>query len=113
MSHQDRIQLALAACEGLSNEELAQRGAGGFKAMIQRKRLYAQAARELHAAAVLAATKMMLAHGEVEKAKARSAKAMATMAAMDAELPEDFTTNVSSMLGAIFTPPAKKGSDEN
>ena len=45
----DRITLALAACEGLSNEELAQRGAGGFKAMIERKRTYARAARHMYA----------------------------------------------------------------
>ena len=41
----DRIALALAACEGHTNEELAQRGAGGFKYMIERKRAYARAAR--------------------------------------------------------------------
>ena len=45
----ERIALALAACEGLSDAELAQRGAGGFKAMIERKRSYAAAARHLHA----------------------------------------------------------------
>lgn len=37
----NRITLALAACEGLTDEELAQRGAGGFKKMIERKREYA------------------------------------------------------------------------
>ena len=47
----ERIALALAACEGLTNEELAQRGPGGFKAMIERKRNYANAAR--HFAAIL------------------------------------------------------------
>ena len=41
----ERIALALAACEGLSNEELAQRGTGGYKKMIQRKRAYAESAR--------------------------------------------------------------------
>lgn len=40
-----RIALALAACEGLSDAELAQRGAGGFKKMIERKRAYANSAR--------------------------------------------------------------------
>jgi len=40
-----RIILALAACEGLSDAELAQRGAGGYKAMIERKRSYAASAR--------------------------------------------------------------------
>lgn len=45
----DRTALALAACEGLTNEELAQRGAGGFKYTIERKRAYARAARHMHA----------------------------------------------------------------
>lgn len=45
MTTTQRIALALAACEGLSDAELAQRGAGGFKKMIERKRAYAQSAR--------------------------------------------------------------------
>lgn len=40
-----RTELALAACAGLSDEELAKRGKGAFAAMIQRKRAYASAAR--------------------------------------------------------------------
>ena len=47
--NQERIALALAACEGMSNEELAKRGKGGFKAMIERKRSYAKASRHYHA----------------------------------------------------------------
>jgi hypothetical protein len=42
-----RIDLALAACEGMSDEELAQRGAGGYKAMRDRKRDYAAKFRTL------------------------------------------------------------------
>lgn len=41
----NRIALALAACEGLSDADLAQRGAGAFKSMIERKRAYAKSAR--------------------------------------------------------------------
>lgn len=50
MTTPDRIALALAACEGLSDAELAKRGPGGFKAMIERKRAYAHAARHNYAA---------------------------------------------------------------
>lgn len=45
MNTTQRIALALAACEGLSDAELAQRGPGAFKKMIDRKRGYAQSAR--------------------------------------------------------------------
>ena len=41
----DRTTLALAACAGLSDAELAERGNQGYAKMIQRKRKYAQAAR--------------------------------------------------------------------
>ena len=50
MTTTTRIDLALAACEGLSDLELTERGAGGFKNMITRKRYYSKAARELAAA---------------------------------------------------------------
>ena len=45
MANPTRIALALAACEGLSDAELQQRGTGGYQAMIVRKRNYANAAR--------------------------------------------------------------------
>ena len=47
MTTTTRTQLALAACEGLSDAELAERGAQGFAKMILRKRNYATAARAL------------------------------------------------------------------
>lgn len=47
MTTTTRTQLALAACEGLSDAELAERGAQGFAKMIIRKRTYATAARAL------------------------------------------------------------------
>lgn len=40
-----RTELALAACNDLTDQELASRGTGGFKAMIKRKRDYALVAR--------------------------------------------------------------------
>lgn len=47
----ERIALALAACEGLTDKDLKERGPRGFLKMIERKRKYATAARVLHAAA--------------------------------------------------------------
>lgn len=46
----DRITLALAACQGMTDEDLAKRGTGAFAKMIDRKRKYAFAARTLAAA---------------------------------------------------------------
>lgn len=46
----NRIALALAACEGLTDLELSQRGAGAFLKMIERKRAYAKTARYYGAA---------------------------------------------------------------
>lgn len=43
----DRTTLALKACEGMTDEDLAQRGDKGFSKMIIRKRAYAAAARQL------------------------------------------------------------------
>ena len=43
--NQARIALALAAVAGISDKELAERGEGAFKKMIERKRAYAKSAR--------------------------------------------------------------------
>ena len=43
----NRTALALAACDGIPDTELADRGPQGFKRMIERKRKYATAARLL------------------------------------------------------------------
>lgn len=67
-----RTELALAACEGLSDTELAERGAGSFKAMIHRKRNYAAAARTLDLAA--------------KQLQARAKKAEAKLKDMEAQL---------------------------
>ncbi|MEN6544481.1 MAG: hypothetical protein ABFE07_00395 [Armatimonadia bacterium] len=66
----DRIALALAACEGLTNEELAARGAGSFKKMIRRKRMYATVARGLAMDVQVVAGKLAKAQDEAAKAKA-------------------------------------------
>lgn len=47
MTTTTRTELALAACQGMSDEELRQRGASGYANMRNRKRKYATAARIL------------------------------------------------------------------
>lgn len=49
MTTTTRTELALAACQGMSDEELQQRGASGYASMRDRKRKYAAAARLLAA----------------------------------------------------------------
>lgn len=51
-----RQNLALQACEGLSDAELEKRGAGAFKAMIERKRGYADSSRKLAVSLLQAGT---------------------------------------------------------
>lgn len=65
-----RILLALAACEGLSDAELAQRGAGSFKAMIERKRGYAKSARYYGAVLEKVVPALEAARKELEAMKA-------------------------------------------
>ena len=47
MTTQDRITLALSACVGMTDAELAERGPQAFSKMITRKRKYASVARFL------------------------------------------------------------------
>ena len=103
---QTRIALALAACEGLSNEELAERGAGGFNAMIQRKRMYAAAARKLAAAA--AAIQKKLEKTQVELAQA--IQTVNTLEALDAPSLGDSST-AAGILADIQAASKKPGGD--
>lgn len=43
----NRAELALMACDGMSDDELVMRGKGAFAGMIHRKRKYADAARKI------------------------------------------------------------------
>lgn len=83
----DRTTLALAACAGISDTELAERGNQGYAKMIQRKRKYAQAARMLAVAN---------AHLAKELAK--------TLEQLDA--PVGDTTLAAGMLASIAAKPA-------
>lgn len=71
----DRTTLALAACQGLTDEELAKRGTGGYRKMRDRKRHYAALARGM--AAVIVQAK-----AEVDKRDAIIAKLHNEIAAL-------------------------------
>ena len=99
----DRATLALAACQGLDDTDLAQRGAQGFKNMIDRKRKYAAAARILvvtnqHLAKELAKTQSAL--------KAAQAQ-ITTLEQLDA--PVGDTSQALSMLTALARKPGAPG----
>lgn len=96
----DRTTLALEACQGLSDKELAQRGPAGFSKMIERKRKYAAVARLLDKVA-----KDQL--KEIDKLKLQIkilTTQVETMTSLDAPVTD--TSEASSMLAAFA---AKKG----
>ncbi len=95
MTTPDRIALALAACQGLTDDNLAARGPGGFAKMIDRKRRYATAARALDAMARLAAARIKTMGQELETVRAQ----LATLEALDAPVAD--TSQAADMLAAI------------
>jgi hypothetical protein len=102
MNTQKRIQLAMAACEGLSDEELAQRGTGSFKKMIERKRAYSKTSKELLIAGNCLISIIQELTIKNNKAAAQTKVAVETIAAMDADLPKDYSSNITVMLSKIF-----------
>lgn len=95
----DRTTLALAACEGLPDAELAERGAQGFKKMIERKRKYAAAFRMTSAAGVAVVQELKKATAKAEELQAKLDKANATIAALQAmDTPVSDTTQAADML---------------
>lgn len=108
MTTAQRIALALAACQGLTDDDLAARGPGGFAKMIDRKRRYATAARTLDVVVKMAAARLKDTTAKLELAQAQ----LASLAALDAPVAD--TTQAAGMLAAIAaaaaTPP-KAGDD--
>lgn len=94
-----RTELALAACQGMTDKDISDRGPGGFAAMIDRKRQYAFAARALASANHALQAKLDAALNELAMAKTT----INAMEALDAPITAD--TGVGDMLAAIF----KKG----
>lgn len=91
----DRTTLALAACQGLTDEELAQRGTSGYRKMRDRKRQYATAARMLAKGLELAEAKI----AALQKQLAQAQKHAAALEQLDAPVTD--TTQAADMLAAI------------
>lgn len=91
----DRTTLALAACEGLTDEDLAQRGPGAFAKMIERKRKYAMAARVIASAvpqleATIASLQQQLALAQAQ---------LATLQELDAPVTD--TAEAAALLASL------------
>lgn len=99
----DRATLALAACQGLDDTDLAQRGAQGFKNMIDRKRKYAAAARILAVANEHLAKELAKTQAALKAAQAQ----ITTLEQLDA--PVGDTSQALSMLTALAHKPGAPG----
>lgn len=93
----DRITLALAACQGMTDEDLAKRGTGAFAKMIDRKRKYAFAARTL-AAGVPALEKKV---AELQHQLALAKTQIASLQELDAPVTD--TTEAAALLASLST----------
>ena len=99
----DRTTLALAACAGISDAELAERGTQGYAKMIQRKRKYAAAAR------LLAVANAQLAK-ELAKTQAALKAAQAQITALEQlDAPVGDTSLAAGMLASIAAKPGAPG----
>ena len=96
----DRTTLALAACTGISDAELAERGNQGYAKMIQRKRKYAQAARMMAVANAHLIKQLAQAKAALEAAQTQ----LTTLEQLDA--PVGDTTLAAGMLASIAAKPA-------
>ena len=91
----DRTTIALAACKGMTDADLAQRGTAGFAKMIDRKRKYATAARTLAAAGNKLATENEALKKQVAALQAQ----LATLEQLDAPVTD--TSAAQSLLAGI------------
>ena len=96
----DRTTLALAACSGISDAELAERGNQGYAKMIQRKRQYAQAARMLAVANAHLIKQLAQAQAALKAAQTQ----LTTLEQLDA--PVGDTSVAAGMLAHIAAKPA-------
>lgn len=94
----NRTALALAACDGLTDQDLADRGPQGFKKMIERKRKYAAAARLL-----TVANAQLAAHLKAAQTKlAELEQKVATFEAIEKlEAPINDTAQAAELLAGI------------
>lgn len=97
----ERIALALAACQGITDAELNERGTGGYAAMIVRKRNYASAARLLDAG-------MSVMKKQLSAATAQAATMATSIKELEAsEAPITDTSEAAALL-ASFNKSAKE-----
>ena len=101
LTSNERIDLALAACEGLTDTELKQRGPGGFKAMIERKRKYSAAANQFATAAAILNKRLNATVKQLAQVQAN----VAEMNALD--VPVADVTQAADMLSALSKKDAK------
>lgn len=100
----DRTTLALQTCQGLSDEELAKRGAQAFAKMIDRKRKYAVAARTMAAAVGVLQHELAQARKQLQQAQSDLAQAQAKIATLEQlDTPITDTSEAASMLAGIAT----------
>ena len=91
----DRTTLALAACTGLSDAELAERGASAFARMITRKRQYATAARTMTAVS----KKLLTENAELAKQLAQAQATIKALQELDAPITD--TTEAAGLLAGL------------
>jgi hypothetical protein len=96
----DRTALALEACQGMSDADLAKQGPAGFVKMVLRKRAYAGAARTLAATAKAQAAKIKQLELQIKILKTQ----VETLESYDT--PTDDLSTAAGMLAAVM----KKGS---
>lgn len=105
-SNTHRITLALAACERLSDEELAQRGADGYRKMRDRKRYYAAAARTIQAIGQKLLSDNKKLSDEIASLKKQLAQAKSQIETLEQlDKPITDTGLASSMLAGIMSKP--------
>lgn len=94
-----RIELALDACSGLTDEELTQRGKGSFAKMIERKRNYAFAARSLNSTQEVLMSELKNARKQLAAAQEQVGKAQALIAMIEhLDAPIDDTTQAQALI---------------
>lgn len=104
----DRTTLALAACAGLTDAELAQRGTSAFSKMIERKRKYANAARALAKGIEIAEAALTAKNKQIADLQKQLAAAKSHAAALEQlDAPVTDTAQAAAMLAAISGKTAK------
>jgi len=104
----DRTSLALAACKGLTDQELAERGVEGYRKMRDRKRHYAAMARGMAAVILQAKEELEKKDKHIAALTNRIAQMQMTINEMQSlDAPVGDTTQAASLLANL----GKKGAE--